>query len=74
MLVCMFPTHRCGRCQHEFAAQGDNLSCPSCGRADAVEPAEGSDLMRDIRRQWLAVVVLLVAISVGYVIFELTKG
>lgn len=74
MLEQMFPTHHCARCQHEFVADSDKPSCPSCGRGDLVEPAKASDLMRDIRRQWLAVLVLLIAVSVGYVIFELTNG
>ncbi len=62
----------CADCDREFvpAGSGDDPRCPTCGRTEAVQPAEGSALQSDIWRQWLVVFALLFIAGVAYVVFE----
>ena len=72
MVSSTAPSYVCADCQREFvpAEAGDDPRCPTCGRTEAVAPAEGSALQSDIWRQWLVVFALLFIAGVVYVVLE----
>lgn len=72
----MSETLICSRCQHGFIVKdgAGKTSCPKCGRSDAVEETEATELMNEIGRQWLGVFALLFVVGLLYAVFELVKG
>lgn len=68
----MSESYICADCDKRFTLHDpmDDPRCPSCGRTEAVQPAEGSALQSDIWRQWLVVFVLLFLAGIAYVIWR----
>ncbi len=68
--------HYCAYCEHEFVVEGgvDRPACPRCGQAEAVRSADPFGLVRDIWRQWLVVLVILLLSGIGFVLYQWTGG
>ena len=68
----MSTLYHCADCDEQFrVAEASNDSrCPSCGRTEAVEPADDSALQSDIWRQWLVVFAVLLIAGIAYLVWE----
>ena len=69
----------CAHCEHEFVVdegkdEGDRPPCPTCGQTESVHSVDTFSLVRDIRRQWIVVFVILFLAGVGIALYQWTTG
>ncbi|MDH3201457.1 MAG: hypothetical protein OEM15_11250 [Myxococcales bacterium] len=66
----------CAHCEYEFVVEdgGDQPMCPKCGQTESVRSVDTFGLVRDIWRQWLVVLAILLLAGVGFVLYQWVRG